>query len=327
MDVQVFLWPPGDDEGEGSSSSSTVYGSSYVPSTERRRGRGRHRNRGRGRNRHSSSSSSVRTSSVTGSDGVVRETVSRTSYGSPGSGVQNDSYSYTNTYRRPSSSSSSSTDASSSSGPALVDQSYFNRRRGESEDGDYFRWNGGGRSGGTVSGSNTASTISRRIKTTKTTTTTTQTRPGSTTRFTYTLPGITGTSTFRNTTTYTSSSSSGRGGVAGYGGSSSGGGGGVQITDSRIETVRRYGSRGQGREEGFGETYRKNTEEEVVETQEYEEEGYSEEFARGPYISEQDRLHPLVFRGFGKSPGRIGDDGPPALISSSQVWRLWSDMH
>ncbi|XP_050736724.1 laminin subunit beta-1-like isoform X4 [Eriocheir sinensis] len=326
---------PGVDEGEGST-SSIVYGSSYVPSTEHRRGRGRHRNRGRGRNRQSStssssssaSSSSIRTSSVTGSDGVVRETVSRTSYGSPGSGVQNDSYSYTNTYRRPSSSSSSSSSTSSSiapsSGPALVDQSYFNRRRGESEDEEYFRWNGGVRrtgsgrsgSGGVVTGSNTSS-VSRRIKTTKTTTTTTQTRPGSTTRFTYTLPGISGSSTFRNTT-YTSSSSSsslGRGSVVGSSGTSGGSRGGVQTTDTRYETVRQYGSRGQGREEGFGETYRKNTEEEVTETQEYEEEGYSEEFARGPHISEQDRLHPLALRGFGNAPG-YGQETHPCDQSS-----------
>lgn len=96
----------------------------------------------------------------------------------------------------------------------------------------------------------------------------------------------------------------------------------MQTTDTRYQTIRqRYGNRGQGGEEGFGETYRKNTEEEVAETQVYEEEGYSEEFARGPYISEQDRLHPLVLRGFGSSPGRIGG-GHPALNSGSQVWKL-----
>ncbi|XP_063890052.1 laminin subunit beta-1-like isoform X5 [Scylla paramamosain] len=286
---------------EGSGSSSVVYGSSYVPSTERRN-RGRGRGRGRNRQSSSSSSSSFQTSSISsssssaaGRDGVVRETVTRTSYGSPGSGVRNDSYSYTNTY--PASSSSSS---SSGRSPPLVEESYFNRG-GQTEDRqDYFRWNGRGGSGSDRGVSGASSSVSRRVKTTKTTTTTTQTRPGTTTRFTYTLPGVTGGTTIRNTTTYTYTSSSGRGGAGSRGGVS----GGTQTTESRHQTIRdRYGSRGQtATGEGFGETYRKNTEE-AVETEEYEEEGYSEEFARGPYISEQDRLHSLVQRGFGAAPG------------------------
>ncbi|XP_071527681.1 laminin subunit beta-1 isoform X2 [Panulirus ornatus] len=334
---------PGDAEGRNDPrrQGGVVYGHSYVPSTTKRG-----RDRGRGRSRQSSSSTSYTSSSssstsVTGTDGVTRETVSRTTYGSPGSGVHNTSYTYTNIdpgsatgHTRDAASTASTTSSRRTSSrrtsrprsrgrgrgrgrkveeaveetPSVVDEPYFKRHRGEDEDGQHFLWNGGEYTEAVRPGSS----ISRRVNTTRTTTTTTQTRPGSTTTYTYTYPGGSSVTTYKNTTTYTSR-------IPGYSTSENWRGGSTQTSSTRYETSynRRYDSLGGGSssssssslstsgvggsEVGFGESYRKNTEEE--QTLEYEEEEYDLEFARGPFISVEDRTHPFVVRGLGAAPG------------------------
>lgn len=132
--------------------------------------------------------------------------------------------------------------------------------------------------------------------------------------------------TYRNTTTYTSrvpgySTSEAQGGFDSRYGATDYGSRGSTNVDSRYESSfnRRYnyggsvtsssgssstrGGSGIG-SVGFGQTYHKNTEEEL--TFDYEEEEYDPAFERGPVISLEDRTHPLVVRGFGVAPGRAG---------------------
>ncbi|XP_047469022.1 laminin subunit beta-1-like isoform X2 [Penaeus chinensis] len=384
----VIVCPGGGDaQRHAQRQGGVVYGRSYVPSTDKRN---------RGRSRQSSSyssstysSSSSSSSSRTGPDGVTRLTTSGSSYGSPGSGVQNTSYTYTTFDRedaRPSSSPSASSSSSTSDRTVLtagttsrtsstsssksrsrggkgrgrgrdrerererergeerregqegddqtpvVDESYF-ERRGQSQDGQgYFRWNGREYTGVGHPGSS----ISRRVKTSKTTTTTSQARPGTSVTYTYTVPGGSSVTTYRNTTTYTShvpgySTSEAQGGfdsrygATDYGATDYGSRGSTNV-DSRYESSynRRYnyggsvtgssgssssrGGSGRG-SVGFGETYHKNTEEEL--TFDYEDGEYDPAFERGPVISLEDRTHPLVVRGFGVAPGYGQRTGHP----------------
>lgn len=210
----------------------------------------------------------------------------------------------------------------------VVDESYF-ERRGQSQDGQgYFRWNGREYTGV----GHPSSSISRRVKTSKTTTTTTsQARPGTSVTYTYTVPGGSSMTTYRNTTTYTSrvpgySTSEAQGGFDSRYGATDYGSRGSTNVDSRYESSfnRRYnyggsvtsssgssstrGGSGIG-SVGFGQTYHKNTEEEL--TFDYEEEEYDPAFERGPVISLEDRTHPLVVRGFGVAPGYGQRTGHP----------------
>ncbi|XP_042225500.1 laminin subunit beta-1-like isoform X3 [Homarus americanus] len=275
---------PGDAEAQSDprGAGGVVYGRSYVPSTNRR---GRDRGRSRQTSSAISSSSSSSSTSVTGPDGVTQETVSYTSYGSPGSGAHNTSHTYTTVNSETDSTGQSSDTGSSSTSsvtsssrrsssrrgssrsksrsrsrgrgrkvekaveeegeeetPSVVDKSYFNRHRGQTEDGqDYFRWNGHEYTGVRRPGSS----ISRRVKTTKTTTTTTtQTRPGSSlTTYTYTVPGSSNVTTYRNTTTYSSRVPGQSTSLESQRGSSS-----SHSSNTRYETSynRRYDSRGGG---------------------------------------------------------------------------------
>nr|XP_045621460.1 laminin subunit beta-1-like isoform X3 [Procambarus clarkii] len=331
---------PGDAEAEydPQRQGGVVYGRSYVPSTIRR-------GKGRGRSRPTSSSSSSSSStSVTGSGGVTRETVSHT-HGSPGvhtttytslypesavTGHTHDAGSWSTSDSSPSHRSSSRRVSSTSRShsrsegrrvegaeeeeeetPSIVDESYFNQRHGQTEDGqDFFRWNGQEYTGVGRSGSS----VSHRVNTTRTTTT--HTHPGQSTTYTYTYPGGSSVTTYRNTTTYTSH-------IPGYSTSESQRGsistGSSRTSSTRYGTSynRHYDSLGgasssstsssvsggdvsRGSEVGFGESYHRNTEEDQL-TLEYEEEDYDERFARGPVISEADRTHPFVVLGLGST--------------------------
>ncbi|KAG7166952.1 Laminin subunit beta-1-like, partial [Homarus americanus] len=227
----------------------------------------------------------TRTKTFRTSSSSTRETVSYTSYGSPGSGAHNTSHTYTTVNSETDSTGQSSDTGSSSTSsvtsssrrsssrrgssrsksrsrsrgrgrkvekaveeegeeetPSVVDKSYFNRHRGQTEDGqDYFRWNGHEYTGVRRPGSS----ISRRVKTTKTTTTTTtQTRPGSSlTTYTYTVPGSSNVTTYRNTTTYSSRVPGQSTSLESQRGSSS-----SHSSNTRYETSynRRYDSRGGG---------------------------------------------------------------------------------
>ncbi|XP_076033711.1 laminin subunit beta-1 isoform X3 [Oratosquilla oratoria] len=235
--------------------------------------------------------------------------------------------------------------------PPVVEEPYFRGEVEEGEDGrTYFRWNGRRYpAGGKV-------TTGRRItsKTTKTTkTTTTVGRDGkpSVSVTTYTSPGRTSVTTYRNSTIYTSHTPGGTGqdhltfgttgttGTTGHGTSSSsgsssttssttrwtsgsssssattaggGGGEGGGTSDTRYTSHRydsRYGvNRGSG--VGFGEGYRKSTEQETLE---YEEEEFDPEFARGPQLPEEDQNHPFVVRGFGSAPGSAREESKSRL--------------